>query len=94
MLFATLKYHQSDFQMKNSHVQSWHKRIHHRFADHSHYRCITTDLITLPASQRAFVFTVIIQHILFIYTNYTTKIHYLRLHHPTFVIFCLKTRCC
>ena len=48
---------------------------------------ITNDLITLPASQRAHVFTVIIQYIPFIYTYFISKNHYLPLHHPTFVIF-------
>ena len=49
---------------------------------------ITTDLITLPASQRGYIYNAVNP---IFYTYFISKIHYLLLNHPTFVIFFVKT---
>ena len=61
MLFVTFKYHQSDFQLKLNDKFTCAKLALKAWLKDSMPIPITTDLITLPASQRAYVFTFIIQ---------------------------------
>ena len=94
MLFATFKYHQSDFQLKLIDKFMCAKlALKTQLKDSTVLLPVSTtiDLIALPASQRDYVFTFIIKLILFIYTYVLyLKIYYLLLNHSTFMIFCKK----
>ena len=64
MLFATFKHHQSDFQLKGNDKFACTKLVLKDtlpFDRPSRPIPITTNLKTLPALQRAYVFTFIIQ---------------------------------
>ena len=60
MLFGTFKYYQSNFQLELNDKFACAKLALKDFTVLSPI-IITTDLITLPASQRAYVFTFILQ---------------------------------